>query len=62
MRHVFLLIIVILSPNATLQSQISFGPVASLNIATQQWKGNYGDNYKLTPLICFQAGDLLITK
>jgi hypothetical protein len=56
MRHVSLLIIVILSLNATVQSQISFGPVASLNIATQQWKGNYGDNYKLTPLIRFQAG------
>ena len=56
MRHVLLLIIVILSLNITVQSQISFGPVASLNIATQQWKGNYGDNYKLTPLIRFQAG------
>jgi hypothetical protein len=57
MRHVSLLIIAILSLSfITAQSQISFGPVASLNIATQQWKGNFGDNFKLTPLIRFQAG------
>jgi len=56
MRHVFLLTIAILSLNVAVKSQISFGPVASLNIAMQQWNGNFSENYKLTPLIRFQAG------
>lgn len=38
------------------QAQISFGPSVSLNIATQQWKGNNAENYKLSPFIGFQAG------
>ncbi len=55
MRHVCLVAVFIwLSFSAA--AQLSFGPTASLNIATQQWKGNYAENYKLSPFFGFQAG------
>lgn len=54
MKRLLVIVISIFSFKA--QAQFSFGPSASLNIATQHWKGNNADNYKLSPYIGFQAG------
>lgn len=55
MKRLLLLILIAMLAFET-QAQISFGPSASLNIATQKWKGNNAANYTLSPFIGFQAG------
>lgn len=57
MKQLFLIAcITIVLSGFKARAQTTFGPSASLNIATQHWNGNYADNYRLTPLIGFQAG------
>lgn len=50
------LFVILLFFSIPAHAQVTVGPVIHLNVATQQWKVNYPENYKRTPLLGLQAG------